>query len=80
MEDDNEGGRPLDVIGDKGEHPELAGIGPKALGFNQRAAQTRPQVSPKMPKAIDGAQLWQTPQEFDIVGKGHRQLLGARFV
>jgi hypothetical protein len=32
-----------------------------------------------MPKAIDGAQLWQTPQEFDIVGKGHRQLLGARF-
>jgi hypothetical protein len=59
----------------KRKHPEIARIRPEVRGFNQRAAVPGPQVSLKIPKAIDSVQLWQTSQEFDIVGERHRQLL-----
>jgi hypothetical protein len=68
-------GRWLQVMGCKREHPEIARIRPEACGLNQRATVTGPQVSFKIPKTIDTVQLWQTSQEFDIVGERHRQLL-----
>src|SRR5437667_2537296 len=57
------------------KHPEIPWIRSKSRGFHQWAMLTGPQVSLKIPKTIDSVQLWQTSQEFDIVGERHRQLL-----
>jgi hypothetical protein len=80
VQNDDKRGRWLEVIGHKREHPETTGIRPESGDFSQRTVRDWPQVSPEISKAIETLQLWQTSQEFDIVGEGHRQLLDRVFI
>jgi hypothetical protein len=75
VQNDDQSRRRLKLARHEGEHPEIAGIGAESGGFNEGAAEVWLEVSPIIAKAIDTVQLWQTSQEFDIVGEGHRQLL-----
>jgi len=80
VQNDDKAGRWLEVIRCKREHPETARIRPEVRGFNEWAAGLWLKVSPKIGKAIDAIQLWQTSQQFDIFGEGHRRLLGERLL
>ena len=51
------------------------GLVPKPVISTSGLCGPDPSVDGRMPKAVDSVQLWQMSQEFDIVGKGHRQLL-----
>jgi hypothetical protein len=75
VQNDDKAGRWLQVMRCKRKHPETARIRPEAGGLDEGAAVPGPQVSFKIPKAVDSVQLWQTSQEFDIVDERHRQLL-----
>jgi hypothetical protein len=80
VQNDDKRGRWLEVIRHKREHLETTGIRPESGDFSQRTMGNWPQVSPEISKAIETLQLWQTSQEFDIVGEGHRQLLDRVFL
>jgi hypothetical protein len=58
VQHDDERVRLLKMAGDERKHPEIARIGAKAGGLNQRAANPRLQVFSKIRKAIDSMQLW----------------------
>mgnify|MGYP003694454925 CR=1 FL=1 len=76
VQNDDKAGRWLEVMQvqtrTSGDYPDLT----RSPWFRP-AGCARPglQVPPEIPKAIDTVQLWQTSQEFDIVGERHRQLL-----
>jgi hypothetical protein len=80
MQNDHESGRLREMIGNEREHPELARIGAKTSGLDQGTVAGRRQVSREHSQAIEFIWIWQTSQEFDIFGKGHRQLLGERLL
>jgi hypothetical protein len=76
VKDNNKACRRSQGIRHKRVHPKATWIGSKTSGFNQRAVGAGPQVAPKVPETMGGRQLWQTSQIVDILGEGHRQLLG----
>jgi len=58
------------------KHLQAARIGAESRDFDQRAAQAVSLVAPVISEAVEMTQLRKTAQEFDILSKGHRQLLG----
>src|SRR5258708_1180998 len=75
VQNDHKGGLILEVARRKRKHPETARIEPESGGFDEGTAGAGPQAPPITPEGIDSVQLWETSQEFDIVGERHRQLL-----
>jgi hypothetical protein len=80
MQNDDESGRWLQMIGNEREHPELARIGAKTGALGKGTVAGRRQAPRKHSQAIEFIWLRQASQEFDIFGEGQRQLLGERLL
>jgi hypothetical protein len=69
MEHYHHAGHRLELLGNVGEHPEIARIGAESGDFGERAVGRLPGAPPS--QAIDSIHLGQVSQEFDIFSEGH---------
>jgi hypothetical protein len=76
VQNHDQSGLVLEFIRHKRKHPEIARIGAEARDLDQWAEAARPQTPAKIAQMIESGQLGQAAEKIDIVGEGHRQLLG----
>ena len=77
MQDDDQRGPGLQPVRNERKHLQIARIGAETGDFGERAAAAGPQIPGEISsEPVESGQFVQTPKEFDILGEGHRQLLG----